>query len=95
MVQHPKRESSAFVSQQFYYVSKSGKNYYPQAFVEEFQHKLKEKETKLFIKDDLESPCDDDDSEEDFEENSEKSIMRFQLFSVSSFISLNFQACHL
>ena len=41
-------------------VFKSGKNYHPQTFLEEFKYKIKEKEIKSLNKDDLESSSSDD-----------------------------------
>ena len=44
-------------------VLKSNKNYYSQIFLEESKYKLKKKEIKLFIKDDIESSSDGGDTE--------------------------------
>ena len=41
-------------------VSKLGKNYYSQIFLEEWKYKIKEKETKALVKDDLKSSFDND-----------------------------------
>ena len=55
------------------FIFKSSKIYYPETFLEEYQYKLKEKEIKSLITDDLQSFSDDDSEEEergDFEEYS-------------------------
>ena len=57
---------SAVVSVSFF---KSSKNYYSEIFLEECKYKIKEKEIKSFIKDDL-NICFDSE-EKDIEENSE------------------------
>ena len=41
-------------------VSKLGKTYYSQIFLEEWKYKVKDKETKALVKDDLESSFDND-----------------------------------
>ena len=45
-------------------VFKSGKNYHPQTFLEEFKYKIKEKEIKSFNEDDLESSSPDSSEEQ-------------------------------
>lgn len=49
-------------------VFKLGESYYPQTFLEEWKYNIKEKKTKSFIKDDLESSS---DNYSGVEENSE------------------------
>ena len=49
-------------------VFKLGKSFYPQTFLEECKYKMKEKEIKSFIEDDLENSSDDESEQE---ENSE------------------------
>ena len=52
---------------------KISKNYYLQTFLEKCKYKIKEKDIKSFIKNDLESSSNDDSEEEneDFQEHSE------------------------
>ena len=53
-------------------VLRLGKNYYPQAFLEECKYKIKKKKIYTFIDDDAKFSSDEDSEEEDFEENSEQ-----------------------
>ena len=50
------------------FVFKLVNNHYPQALLEEYKYKVKEKELTSLIKDNLESSSSDDSEEEDFEE---------------------------
>ena len=52
-------------------VFKTGKNYYPQVFVEEYKYVVKEKKMPKYIADDIEISSDSDREESD-EENSNK-----------------------
>ena len=58
-------------------VFKLRENYYRQTFLEECKYKIKKIEMKSLVEDDLESSFDDDSRKEDFDENSELSIMSF------------------
>ena len=47
-----------------YFCFKTGKNYYPQVFLEECKYVVKEKEMHKYITDDVETSSDDSDKEE-------------------------------
>ena len=53
-------------------VFRTGKNYYPQVFVEEYLYAVKEKKMPEYITDDLEISSDDSDREDSDEENSDE-----------------------
>ena len=53
------------------FVFQSGKNWYPQTFLEECKYNIKEKEIKSIITGDLESFSSSFSEEEDFEKYSE------------------------
>ena len=63
------KEGSKYICQSLTVIDsvfKLGKNYFPQAFLEECKYKIKKKEIKSFINDDLENFSDDDFEKEDF-----------------------------
>lgn len=51
------------------FVSKMGKNYYPQLFLEKWEFIAKEKKTSRYINNDLETSSDDSDQEDSNEED--------------------------
>ena len=55
-----------------YSVFRTGKNYYPQEFLEECKYLVKEKKIYEYIIDDIEISSDDSDREHSDEENCDK-----------------------
>ena len=53
-------------------VFRTGKNYYPQVFVEEYKYVVKEKKMSRHIADDIEIPSDSDRKESDAENSNEE-----------------------
>ena len=53
------------------FVSRAGKNYYPQVFLEEYQYAVQEKKIPRYIIDDIKISSDSDRENSD-EENSDK-----------------------
>ena len=53
-----------YIGNSNWFCLKTSKNCYPQAFLKEYKYKIKEKEIKSFIEDDLESSSDDNSEKE-------------------------------
>ena len=71
MVKHPRKDCHWLSPEVIDSVFKSGKNVYPQTFLEECKYRIKRKGIKPFIHDNLENSSQDRSGEEGFEENSE------------------------
>ena len=69
-------------------VFRTGKNYYPQVFVEEYKYVVKEKKMSRYIADDIEISSDSDREESDAEILMKKILMKKVKYRMCMFLYL-------